>query len=188
MLANPGAVPSASLCQPSQVPALGAPANGCPAASQVGTGTVTANATGNGVSGAQTLPLAIYLMPAQSTAELARAAVVVSMGGTTVYTTQTPATLNPAGQVTLTLSNLPSSLTVVGVPMTLQVTATSVKINGTVDGNPFTFAPAQCVVTTTSARGDHERWQLGDGFVELHADGLPAESGAADDGHGWSAW
>jgi hypothetical protein len=146
LLATPGG-PTAT-CSPSQLTS-----NTCPAASQVGQGTVGVTTTGSGIAGAQTLPAGQYLMAPQSASEYARIGLVVSLGGTAVFTTQAPVTLDQTGHLTLSFSGLPNSVSILPtspIAVATQITSFSLTFNGTVDGNAFLFAPNQCVSATTA--------------------------------------
>jgi hypothetical protein len=141
-------------CSPSQLSS-----NSCPAASQVGQGTVGVNtSTTNGsISGAQTLQAAEYLMPAQSAAEYGRIGLVVSLGGSPVLTLQSPVTLSASGQLTLQFTGIPNSVSILPnnpIAVHNQITSESLTFNGRVDGNAFLFAPNQCVSATSSSTSD----------------------------------
>jgi hypothetical protein len=151
LLVNPNA--ASARCQPTDL------ANdACPAASQVGQGTAQAlvNGAGGSISGVQPLTLALYQLPAQSAAEFGRLGVVARLGNASVFSAQAPVTLDQSGQMTLTFNGLPNSTTLFAgtqsqITVAAQLQSFSLTFDGTVDGNPFTFAPAQCVDTPTVA-------------------------------------
>jgi hypothetical protein len=148
------ATPSGPLatCSPAQLSS-----NSCPSTSQIGQGTIGATTTGNGISGAQSLPAAEYLMAAQSPSEYARIGLVVSFAGSPVLTLQSPVTLSASGQLTLQFTGIPNSVSILPnnpIAVHNQITSESLTFNGTVDSNAFMFAPNQCVDTVSNATSD----------------------------------
>jgi hypothetical protein len=141
-------------CTPAQLRS-----NTCPAASRVGQGTVSVNTTttNSSISGAQQLLATQYLMAAQSPSEYGRVGMIVTLGGTSVLTLQSPVTLSASGQLTLQFTGIPKSVSILPnnpIAVADQITGESLTFNGTADGNAFLFAPNQCVSTTTSATSD----------------------------------
>jgi hypothetical protein len=152
ILATPGG--PTSTCTASQLTSAT-----CPAASQVGTGSVVVNTktADNSVSGQQTFQAAEYLMAAQTPSEYARIGLLVTLGGAPVETLQAPVTLNAAGQLTLTFTGIPTSVSLFpSNPITVgtQIVSESLTFDGKVDGNNFLFAPNQCVSAVSDATSD----------------------------------
>ncbi len=183
ILVNPNA--ATVRCQPSDLVN-----DSCPAASQVGQGTAQAlvNGAGGAISGVQPLLLSLYQLPPLSGAEFGRLGVVARLGTAPVFTTQAPVTLNQAGQISLTFNGIPNTTTLfAGTPSQVTVAAQlqslNLTFNGTVDGNPFTFAPAQCVDTATMATAtDYEGPNTSSTTSDYTPTGCPPNTEQADGG------
>ncbi len=161
LLAIPTAVPV--LCTPSQLSG-----GNCPAASQVGSGMVIANALGLSTSSYS----AMYAMaiPAGDTTDVAYFGIDSWLGssppspGTAPLITLTaPASLVLAGPapgqpaVKFGFSNIPSSVTIAGLPVPIQVQSLTLNIDGTAPSasggastTAFTRLPTSCAPATTT--------------------------------------
>jgi hypothetical protein len=156
LLANPAAVPTR--CTSAQLTSYS-----CPSASVIGQGMVTANLHDRvgtpvpGVSGTDSLPVVLYLMPVSEdqTQVLAQVGLVAYFDGQGVVSVSGNATINDSGGVSLTFTNLPSQVTIGGAkPVTVaaQVTGISIQVNPQA-GSPatrFTFNPSQCAPATST--------------------------------------
>jgi hypothetical protein len=153
-------LPPGLLANPTQVPATCSPdqlnGDACPAGSQVGFGTVTANVSGaqGEVSGSQTVDTSIFLMPAQSNSEYARLGIIGSLAGRPLITLEGVATLSPTGQAVLTINDIPRESTIFDVTVDAQITGLSLTIHGAVAGNPFTVGPGECVPSPSNVTVD----------------------------------
>jgi hypothetical protein len=120
-------------CTPAQLTA-----NMCPAASQIGTGSMVAST----FLGNQSVAVNLFQMPPQSSSELARIGFFGSTLGNNL-SGSAPVTASTAGgniRLVITLSNLPNS----AGGFAIQLISASLKINGTVDGHAFTRNPTNC--------------------------------------------
>ena len=141
-LAAPAAV--SAMCTPGQLAAFA-----CPAASQVGFGEATVNT----IIGTQTAGVAIYLMPAPSSASVVGVGVILSadvLGLPITLTTSGTAgfTIGSGGQpqLLITLPDLPASATVpVLGAVAIQLEQLTLTINGAApSGKQFLYLPTSC--------------------------------------------
>jgi hypothetical protein len=156
LLANPDAVQTR--CTSTQLMSYS-----CPAVSQIGQGFVTANLfdkpgeTVPGVTGKESLPASIFLMPepAGQTQVLAQVGVEIFLDGQGIVYLTGNASLNASGQVQIAFTGLPSQVTINGTnPVTVaaQVLGLSLAINAQA-GSPasaFTIDSSECVLTTST--------------------------------------
>ena len=173
VLANPTVV--TAQCTPAQLSATNQftlgnssnPADGCPAASQIGYGTATANARGAGnppvdgqqltgpITGPAMLDTYAYLMrptDCQSAADaaanapvpLACVGVLAALGPLPVQTLMGVATLDASGRATVSLGGVPRVVSVAGQTEAAQITGVALAVNGSVDGSSFTLNPSGC--------------------------------------------
>jgi hypothetical protein len=137
-LADPAAV--TALCTSAELQS-----NTCPAASQIGTASMTANTFVGGLGEA----FKVYLMPPAGAADYMEIGIVSTDGS---IAESAPVTIvEVAGNVAMSLSlTLPNSVSVSGIPVAIQVTDLAVTIDGTVDGHAFTRNPTGCTNGTST--------------------------------------
>jgi hypothetical protein len=146
LLASPAAV--ASTCSPSQLASATSGGSGCPAGSQIGSGTISTSSI-NGTD-------ALYLMPAPTSADVAGVGLVISVSDQPALTatgTVDVGTANSLPVLELKFTDLPDSFD--SIP--LQVTNLTLTINGTAptssgasSSTPFIRLPTSCSAATSS--------------------------------------
>jgi hypothetical protein len=147
LYANPTAV--TATCTPAQLSS-----DSCPAASQVGTGSVTANLSGFATVSGQVIPANFFLMDPAAPNEASR----IGLAGTFLnnhVSAQAPVTVRTSPDVGLNIafSNLPN--TAAGGGVNVQITEVKLTLNGAAPGGKaFTRLPTSCPAATTGLTAD----------------------------------
>ena len=137
LLANPTAATTCTTAQFNAAPSA------CPASSQVGSGTVSIDSPF-----AASFDAKVFLLPAQSAAEAARAGLLIDPGGAEIKATA-PVTLRTSPDVGLDIAfkDLPNTAPVVG---DIRVSRMQLTLNGTAPGGgAFTRNPTACTPATS---------------------------------------
>jgi hypothetical protein len=110
----------------------------CPGSSQIGDGVLSAKELG---PGSVQFPVGLYLMAPQGP-ELARIGLIAKNGGSPVATISAPVTFRggPDAGLNIYLAGIPNQIGA----LPIQVTALSLRLFGTVNGNAFTRLPTSC--------------------------------------------
>jgi hypothetical protein len=138
LLANPSA---ANVCSGTEFQA-----ESCPASSQIGDGTITATAPTFGTT--LKLPVTIFMLAAQSSAELARIGIIANLDDFPVASISAPVRLrtSPDVGIDIPLTGIPNQVSGIGA----QMNEIALRLYGTVDGEPFTRLPTSCAAASTS--------------------------------------